>query len=276
VGRPELPSFDLVVATIGRERELARLLRSIERQRYERVRVIVVDQNEDDRVGRALAGSDLELLVLQAEPGLSRARNVGLAAIEADVVGFPDDDCELPPGLLERVAQRLGALDGISGRTADAGRSAGRWAAEPGFVDRNGVWHRVNSAALFLRAGVVREVGDFDERLGLPGSSGEEVDYVLRALATGARILYDPTLVVRHEQPEQLPGIGRRDGASIGYLLRKHRFPARTVARMLARPIGGVALSIARRDLTRARFHAATLAGRVAGYRGASRSNSSS
>ena len=273
---PELPSFDLVVATLGRERELERFLRSVERQDYERARVILVDQNEDERVGRAIARSDVDVLVLRSERGLSRARNVGLAAVEADVVGFPDDDCELPPGLLRRVAQRLGALDGISGRTADTSdRSGGRWAAEPGLIDREGVWHRVNSAALFLRAPLIREVGGFDERLGLPRSSGEEIDYVLRALAAGARILYDPTLVVRHEQPEQLAGIGRRDGASIGYLLRKHRFPPRTLARMLVRPAGGVAVSLARLDVERARFHAATLAGRVAGYRGESRSKSS-
>ena len=276
VSVPALPSFDLVVATVGREQELARFLGSVERQGYERVRVILVDQNDDDRVRRAVAGSGVDVLVLRSEHGLSRARNAGLAAVEADVVGFPDDDCEYPAGLLGRVAERLGELDGISGRTADAsGKSAGRWAAAEGAIDREGVWHRVNSAALFLRVGLVREVGDFDERLGLPGSSGEEIDYVLRALDAGARIGYDPELVVLHEQPEQLAGIGRRDGASIGYLLRKHGFPARTVARMLVRPLGGIALSAARGDLARARFHAATLAGRVQGYRAASRSKSS-
>jgi GT2 family glycosyltransferase len=276
VSVPALPSFDLVVATLGREREVARFLGSVERQGYGRVRVILVDQNDDDRVQRAVAGSGVDVLVRRSERGLSRARNAGLDAVEADVVGFPDDDCEYPAGLLGRVAEQLGELDGISGRTADSsGRSVGRWAATPGPIDREGVWHRVNSAALFLRGALVREVGGFDERLGLPGSSGEEIDYVLRALAAGARIGYDPELVVLHDQPAQRASIGRRDGASIGYLLRKHGFPARTVARMLVRPLGGMAVSAARRDLAQARFHAATLAGRLQGYRGASRSKSS-
>ena len=43
-------------------------------------------------------------------------------------------------------------------------------------------------------------VGGFDEELGLgsgtPWHSGEEIDYLVRALATGAHLEYDPSLVV--------------------------------------------------------------------------------
>jgi hypothetical protein len=61
--------------------------------------------------------------------------------------------------------------------------------------------------------------------------------------------------------------LGARDGASVGYILGKHDFPIRTVARMAVRPVGGALLSIARADLESARFHLATLRGRVRGYR---------
>jgi hypothetical protein len=44
---------------------------------------------------------------------------------------------------------------------------------------------------------------------------------------------------------------------------------------MAVRPVGGVVVSLARRDVDRARFHAATLAGRIRGYVGARRANSS-
>ena len=58
------------------------------------------------------------------------------------------------------------------------------------------------SFTLFLRRDVVARVGPFDERLGLgsgtPWSSGEELDYVLRAIQSGARIVYDPDLTVTH------------------------------------------------------------------------------
>ena len=121
-------------------------------------------------------------------------------------------------------------------------------------LTRENLWNRANAATMFLRRELVERVGAFDERLGLGSggrtSSGEETDYLVRAVSSGARIGYDPTLVVLHDVREDDASIGLRDGASLGYLLRKHRYPPRTVARMLVRPAGGalVALLAPRRE----------------------------
>ena len=275
----ELPSFDLVVATVGRGPELDRLLDSLEAQQA-RVRVLLVDQNEDDSVAGRVAGRTLEIVHLRSQRGLSRARNVALGHLAANVVAFPDDDCVYPPGLLERVGERLAAepaLDGLTGRSADeAGRSAASWMQDAAILTDRNLWNRAISYTIFLRRAVVERVGGFDERLGLgsvePWSSGEEIDYLVRAVRAGARIAYDPALVVEHAVRPDDPTTGFRDGASIGYLLHKHRYPARTVGRMLVRPLGGAAVSLARLDTARARFRVATLHGRVRGYLGASRS----
>ena len=64
------------------------------------MRVLVVDQNEDERVAPILASSPVEVVRSALRRGLSRARNVALPRLEADVVAFPDDDCVYPPGLL--------------------------------------------------------------------------------------------------------------------------------------------------------------------------------
>ena len=125
---------------------------------------------------------------------------------------------------------------------------------------------------MFLRVDLISRVGDFDEQLGLgsgfPWSSGEETDYLIRALDAGARIEYDPELLVEHApNRRELRAIGARDGASVGYLLRKHRYPRSVLARMFARPVGGALLAIARRDSQSAHFHVATFRGRLAGYR---------
>jgi GT2 family glycosyltransferase len=262
------PSFDLVVATVGRTNELARFLDSVEAQEYPHVRAIVVDQNDDDRIEAVVAGRRVPITRIRGPIGLSRARNTGLASVSANVVAFPDDDCVYPPGLLARVAARLdgeGAPAGLTGRAEDAeGRSAPSWKAEGAALTDDNLWNRAISFTIFLRRSVVQRVGAFDERLGLPVSSGEEIDYLIRALDTGARIEYDPSLVVDHARKEvDLAAIGARDGASIGYILRKHRYGRRAVAGMLVRPAGGVVL-----DPRRARFHLATLRGRIAGYRG--------
>jgi glycosyltransferase involved in cell wall biosynthesis len=197
---------------------------------------------------------------------LSRARNAALHELRADIVAFPDDDCVYPDDLLERVTRRLSSsLDGVAGRSS----AAASWAPEPAVLTRENLWNRAISYTIFLRGEVVERVGDFDERLGLPSSSGEEIDYLVRALDAGARIEYDPSLVVEHaEEPRDPRRVAARDGRSIGYILRKHRYPARTFLRMLVRPVGGALLALTRADQAAATFHLATLRGRLAGFRG--------
>jgi GT2 family glycosyltransferase len=252
-------TFDLVVATIDRVEELNRLLGSLEAQTHEDFRVLVVDQNEDDLIRPVLdSHPSLRIERLRAPRGLSAARNAALRDLEADVVAFPDDDCVYPQDLLERVAARLDGLDGVTGREAS-------WTTEAARLTRDNLWNRAISFTIFLRRAVVDRVGEFDERLGLPSSSGEEIDYLIRALDTGARIDYDPSLVVAHPAKQvDLAAVGARDGASIGYILRKHRYPVRVVLRMLLRPAGGIVL-----HPRSARFHLATLRGRLRGYRAA-------
>jgi glycosyltransferase involved in cell wall biosynthesis len=275
-----LPSFDLVVATVGRDDELARLLDSLEAQDYPSLRVLVVDQNEGDSTVERLAGRHLQLVRLRSARGLARARNVALQQLSGDLVAFPDDDCVYPPGLLQRVGERFAAdesLDGLTGRSADAaGRSGPSWKPDAATLTGDNLWNRAISYTIFLRREVVETVGAFDERLGLgsgePWSSGEEIDYLVRALRRGARIEYDPSLVVQHDVRVDDTHTGYRDGASIGYLLRKHAYPARVVARMLVRPAGGAVVSAVRLDGDGARYRLATLRGRAQGYFGASRS----
>src|SRR5262249_55745778 len=146
-GHVSEPAFDLVVATVGRTGELVDLLGSLESQTYRNFRLVVVDQNGDDRLEAILALFDgsVPLLRLASARGLSRARNVGLRELAGDVVSFPDDDCRYPPDLLRSVADLLDAnpsWDGVTGRTTDeSGRSSFvLWQKEAGLVTRENVW----------------------------------------------------------------------------------------------------------------------------------------
>ena len=273
-------SFDLVVATIGRQDELEALLRSLENQTHQNLSLLVVDQNDDRRVAEILNRHPaLRIRRLVSSPGLSRARNAALPFLEADVVGFPDDDCVYPDGLLETVAAvftRRPDLDALSGQAADPdGRPSGRWPRSACTVDLDTHWNRANSHTIFLRRSLVERVGGFDEALGLGSgrrwSSGEETDYIVRALHLGARIEYDPEVVVLHPArrltAEQERTHADSVGASVGVILAQGGYSARAVARMVVRPVGGAAASLLRGDVRRARYHLATVRGRIAGYR---------
>jgi glycosyltransferase involved in cell wall biosynthesis len=272
------PRFDLVVATVDRTDDLDALLASLEVQTHRAFRLLVVDQNDDDRVERVVsAHPGLEVLHLRSERGLSRARNAALPALEAEVVGFPDDDCLYVADLLERIAARFARdprLDGLCGRPLGSdGRSVGRWPSRAQPITLDSVFHTAISHTIFLRRHVVERVGAFDERLGLgagtPWGSGEEIDYVVRALRQGARIEYDPSVVITHPVPEigadQLVALGRRDGGGIGYVLAANGYPAKTIVRMVLRPILASLAFALLLDITRARFHLATLEGRLRG-----------
>ncbi len=275
----ELPSFDLVVATVGRVQELEHFLTALEFQTHQGFRLILVDQNPDDRLDPVVDATGLEVLHLRSDPGLSRARNVALDHLTADVVAFPDDDCAYEQGLLTHVAGLFAedaTLDGVTGRSVDrGGRSSPSWKRDPAVLTDHNLWNRAISYTIFLRRAIVKQVGAFDERLGLgsgePWASGEEIDYLIRAVRAGARIRYDPTLTVRHDESDEDTSF--RDGASIGYLLRKHRYSLGMRGRMVVRPAGGVLVSLAHRDRGRARSHAATLRGRLRGYRETSSEN---
>jgi glycosyltransferase involved in cell wall biosynthesis len=278
-GAPRTLRFDLVVATVDRVDPLDGLLASLDAQTHQGFRVLVVDQNADDRAAEVLAGHPrLDVLRLRSERGLSRARNAALPALSGDLVAFPDDDCSYRPDLLERVAARFtvdARLDGLTGRAAAGdGSSDPSWERDPAVLTPGNLWNRVISFTLFLRRELVGRVGAFDERLGLGSgttwSSGEEVEYVVRALRAGARIEYDPALVVTHTvkrySPAELRAVGLRDGASVGWILRRNGYGRSTTARMLLRPVGGIGASLLRGDVARASFHAAALRGRLEGY----------
>lgn len=278
------PLFSLVVGTKGRSDELARLLASLCRQSCDDFEVIIVDQNPDDRVAVAMAPFRERLRIVHRQvafSGLSRARNAGLAFVTGTVVAFPDDDCHFPPQALEIARDLLAAApdaDGICGRMEDPDGGASH--LRSGFrrreVNRLNVWDLAISFTIFLRRPVVTAVGPFDETLGVgagtPWGSGEESDYLLRALALGFRLRYEPSLVVWHPPPpsrytEQSFARALAYGAGLGRVLRKDAAPGWFVLTMLLRALAGACLGalLLRPDM--ARFHLQSLRGRWRGWR---------
>jgi glycosyltransferase involved in cell wall biosynthesis len=275
--------FSLVLATVGRVSEVERFLSSLGSQTHREFEVIVVDQNEDERLLPVLTAYQERFPILhlrEVEPGLSRARNVGLPHLVGDVVAFPDDDCWYPPELLERVARTLcnhPQLDGLTGRMIDErGRSGtARFDKRPGLLAQANVWQRATSISLFLRRGVVEAVGDFDETLGIGAGTlwggGEDIDYTLRAVEGGFKVYYRPDVLVFHPSPpapdySKLADRAYRYGAGIGRVWRKHDYPLWLVAYYLLRPAGGTILSLMSGRKSKAYYHFNGFQGRLRGW----------
>jgi len=273
--------FSLVLATVGRTREVGEMLASLDAQHYRDFEVIVVDQNDDNRLTPVLMPylERFPLLHVRSERGLSRARNVGLKYVSGDVIAFPDDDCWYPLGVLEQVRnffEMHSEWDGVTGRSIDARgeESAFSFGKEDGLIDQFSVWQQAISYTIFLRRSVIDKVGLFDETLGLGAGtifgSGEETDYVIRSLLLGFRIYYSPRLLVHHPHPEAV--IDKRMlkrsfsyGCGMGRVLSKHRYPLWFKARALVRPLGGTMLSLSQFAAPKAALHWNRCLGRVRG-----------
>jgi len=265
------------MATIRRTDEVKRFLEHLDCQTYRDFELIVVDQNSDGRLVPILESYKemFPILHLRAEKGLSRARNVGLKHISGDIVAFPDDDCWYGPGLLKQVVQFFDAhpdIDGLTGRVVnEEGRPlGGRWDANFGFINSFNIWRRQRSASTFLRKRVIRKVGDFDEHLGAGSGtfwgSGEETDYLLKALKLGFKIVYDPNLVVYHPQDNATYHKALSYGRGMGYVLRKHRFPFWHLAYWECRSLGGLVLSLLKGNKNKASVYLGNLKGRIQGW----------
>lgn len=270
----------LIVATRGRVGELDALFESLAAQDHAALEVILVDQNGDDRLGPVIAAWQGRLSLRRersARAHANHARNLGLALARGDIVGFPDDDCILPPGLLARVLAGFAADPSLAILTGPAaspegGLGSGRWRAEAGPIDATNVWTSVIEFNLFLRRAVALAMGGFDERLGpgTPLGSTEGNDLVLRAIRAGHAARYEPAQRIVHPDKRLTPVAVERAALyarGMGFVLRRHAVPAGVWLPFMIRPLGGVLLSALRGRWLAARYYAATLRGRLEGYR---------
>lgn len=269
----------LIVATRGRDRELGELFESLVAQHQADLEVIVVDQNADDRLAPVIAAWRDRLSLRRERTDrahANHARNLGLTLARGRIVGFPDDDCTFPAGLLARVLDAFAAdqtLAILAGPAASpgGGLGSGRWRQDAGPITPANVWTSVIEFNLFLRREVALAIGGFDERLGpgTPLGSTEGNDLVLRAIAAGHAARYDPARRIVHPDKRLTPVAVERAALyarGMGFVLRRHAVPAGVWLPFMIRPLGGVLASALRGRPLAARYYASTLRGRLTGF----------
>ncbi len=270
--------FSLILCTVNREQVVREFLGSLAAQTdAPPFELIVVDQNPDDRLLPIL--SDYEKLFpvrrFRSAPGLSRARNIGLAQVTGEIIAFPDDDCTYPPGILRSVADAFGAdpeMDGLSTLVTDPeGHLFGSFktTAAQRITVRN-VWRCGVSISIFIRS--KSNCARFDETLGVGSGtrfgSGEETDFLLTLLEHGLRLEFRPGLAVHHpcfNGPWKMRR-GYLYGCGAGRVLRKHGYSVFqaffSAGLQLVRTLQALCLL----NFPRVLFHLAMAWGRLSGY----------
>ncbi|MDP3668900.1 MAG: glycosyltransferase family A protein [Telluria sp.] len=268
------------MCSVGRASEPERFMSSLAQQTHTDFELIIVDQNQDERLVPLVAKymSSFTIRHLRSYPGLSRARNVGLQHVRGDVVAFPDDDCWYSKELLAGVCKRFESVVDCSAICVQrADNETSLCVSNPLMrLTRFNLWGKAPSISLFMRRPLVEAVGPFDETLGVgagtPWGAGEDTDYVLRALSLGAYWLRDPTLRVFHAAPNRKVGdvVGRLRARSyargLGRVLRKHQLPFWMVLGGCALSASRVCSAVVRGNVMEARWHLEALVGRAEGW----------
>jgi glycosyltransferase involved in cell wall biosynthesis len=233
-----MPSFTLIIPTLGRTSELDALFASLVLQDFPALDCLVIDQNSDDRIDEILDRwwSRLCIRRLHTTPGASHARNLGLLHATGDIVAFPDDDCWYSAGLLPHVAAWFDrhpefSILTVGAEDSDGIPSGNRWVQPHCEIQPLNAFRTTFCSSIFVRRSIACGVDRFDEALG-PGAGtpmfcGEETDYILNLCRHGAHGFFDRRWHVGHPQRDMLSGEidGRRAtgyGRGMGYVLRKH------------------------------------------------------
>jgi GT2 family glycosyltransferase len=251
------PEISVVVCTRNRPEQLRGCLTALQRVTYEPLEVLVVDNAPTGDQTR-----DLVMAFAQADPrfrytseqlpGLSRARNHGLATAKFDLVAFTDDDITVDPGWPAALAAGFSSDPSAVCVTGVVVPSALNTGAER-YFDSRYAWgeafeaqrydlgeHRPPSRLYPFTAGifgtganfavkrqVVAELGGFDCLLGAggPGRGGEDLDMFLRLVLAGGRICYVPSALVWHQHRSETATLAEQIysyGYGLGAYLAKH------------------------------------------------------
>jgi GT2 family glycosyltransferase/peptidoglycan/xylan/chitin deacetylase (PgdA/CDA1 family) len=222
------PPMGVVLCTRDRPESLRVAIKSILAASDAQTEIVVIDSAPtSDAAAKVIAELDDPRVrrVVEPAPGLSRARNRGLAEIDRELVAFTDDDVIVDAAWLAALArgfERSASVACVAGLVPAAELDTAaqaffdakvKWSAElrPRLFDLGA--HRgagllfpftagdIGAGANFaVRRSALSGIGPFDEALGVgtPAQGGEDLDFFARTVLSGAAIAFEPAAIVWH------------------------------------------------------------------------------
>jgi GT2 family glycosyltransferase len=269
------PAVSVVVCTRDRPEMLGPCLERLQELEYASFEVVVVDNAPStkaslDCFARTVGDDPRFRYVLEAVPGLSRARNRGMAEATARYVAFTDDDVRVDRWWLQGIAAGFGRDQTVACVTGLVPPAELDHPAQH-YFDRRFSWNdRLDahvysldcrdglsplypySAGLFgtganfaVDRDLMEGLGGFDEALGAgtPAGGGEELDAFVRVLRAGRSLAYEPSAVVWHFHRHDARALRRQlfsYGVGLTAFLTKYLVDTGTTREILRRIPDGV------------------------------------
>lgn len=181
----------IIIATKNEQYNLPRLLRSIKKQTYSPIEIIVIDNFSGDQT--RLIAKKFTNRVYSRGRERSSQRNFGAKIARGAYLFFPDADMELPPTVISEctVAIEKKAFVGVIVPEDNAAHS---FFTRIKKLEKRLYWHTDIEAARFFRTTTFAQVAGYNETL----IAGEDWDLSQRIKAIGA-ITRIRTPLIHHE-----------------------------------------------------------------------------
>ncbi|MGI9149611.1 MAG: glycosyltransferase [Chloroflexota bacterium] len=225
----QAPLVTIVVSTRDHPQGLASTLSSLCALDYPAYEVVVVDNapttDATAEVSRSYSEAANVRYIREDRPGLSHARNRGVAAANGDIIAFTDDDAmpdsQWLTGLVQGFAagKNVGCVTGLVvprrldtpaqlcwEQFAQFGKGFSRRLFDPEVysASRQAYLFSIGSigigANFAMKTSTLRQVGPFDPSLGAGtfARAADDMDMFMRTLDHGFQISYEPRAIVDH------------------------------------------------------------------------------
>lgn len=205
-------TISVAVATCRRPDALRTCLAALSAQTRAPDQLIVVDQGPVDATREVVEQCAFPVAyVKQPRRGLSASRNRALEIATGSVLAVTDDDCFPDSGWIEAIMATFETpeVTAVTGPVLPPGGKPPKdmcaLSLRPSretrlFSSRVAPWRVGSGANLAALCDILRELGGWDERLGVGsrGMAGEDVEILDRLLAAGGRIVYNGDALMHH------------------------------------------------------------------------------
>jgi GT2 family glycosyltransferase len=225
-------ALSVIVCTYNRCRKLERSLRAIASSVARgnlAAEIVVVDNNSRDGTEAVVREFALSCpvpvrRVVELSQGLSYARNRGIREAKGDIVAFTDDDCVVDPGWVAAIAKEFAEIPEIMvvGGRVDLYTPEDRPVTirpidkRVRYTSTDQIYTYIIGANMAFRRRLVERIGWFDPALaGSRGAGADDIDFIYRALRSGAGVIFVPDVKVLHDH-------GRRTDEQVRALERSY------------------------------------------------------
>jgi glycosyltransferase involved in cell wall biosynthesis len=226
--------ISLVLATLGRDWELADFLKSLVNQSYKDFELIIIDQNKDGKIDAIVNQIKSCIDVRHVKVGFTgnaRARDYGIGLAQGRIVAFPDDDCAYDKDVLKKVVAEFKRRPNLSILVAGSYDfstsrfSIGVNSNKAGYFSRFNMMG-VEFTQFFDRKKIDSEHFHLDHDFGLGSkySGGEGFELLYRLLRAGCTAFYTPEIKIYHPDKDHYKlGTGRMlmYSTGVGAYIRK-------------------------------------------------------